>query len=1162
MGGTALLERGRLGVVRSLIVTAAVVLMMMCAAGALADEFRAFWVDAWHAGFLNQGQVDKLLGVPGDPNSIGDIRRVNFNAVIVQVRRRADTCYPSGVGEPYFSSGLSPSNFNALQAMIRAAHDTTGGKQRIEVHCWIVAFATAGGTVYSRHNNAGDLDNYWVTLDAAGNETSDKAFDPGHPKCQEYTVNVAMDLVNRFDIDGIHYDYIRFTGNNQGYNPVSVARYNARYGTTGNPASTEERFKQWRRDQVTSVVRKVYAKIQSSKPWVKQSGSFVTWNPSPASSTRAGFQATRPYYDVYSDWDSWMQEGIVDMAVPMTYYNWASLPSDYTKWMNFEKDRKANRHMVVGPGTYMNSQANAISELLMTRNASPAGNYAQGFSAYNYYTPYSGGTWTSAWEDDLRTQVTPTRAEIPVMPWKVSPSKGHISGTVTMAETGAWADGATARITGPESKTQICDGTGFYSFIDLAPGSYTVTATLGAYPVATKQVAVAIGSVTGNMYVTDLPIGGTQPPVISNVQSVVTNSSATITWDTDQPATSQIEFGPSPSYGALSAKDTTEVTQHSMTLNGLTPGMTYHYRVKSGNDNGESASGDYVFTVLGPPVITNARTSVIGANTATVTWDTNVPADSRVLYGLTDAYGTAATGTASVTSHSVTLVGLAPSTLYHYKCVSTNAYGTGLTFDLEFRSAAPVTEIVIDNTDPGWANTSPGGNTWSTGTNALVPKIGANYLYYAGSGSTVEGSTTRKCTWTPTLTTTGLYDVYVYYQMGTNRNTAAPYTVHYAGGQITSVQNQRADTANQGGWFLVGENLPFAAGNSGYVELTTLTTDTAFVSADAAKFVLKSVPDVTPPVMASVTDETFTTSATSLLGSWRAEDAESGITRYEFAVGSTSGGTDIRGWTSAGSATSATIGGLSLTIGSTYFITARAVNGEGLTSAPRSSAGVRIARSVASVQEAKGLADGEPVALPALVVTARFPERLYAESTDRAGGIGVLGAVADVGKSVAVMGAMGTVDGERVMSQAVVRELGWAAIPSPFYLNYNAVGGGPLGLQAAVQDYRLVKNPVTNVYERKLATYGGASNVGLLVRTTGRVINVGERFFYLDGAASFDDGNVVVKGIKVDWPFLSSTAPSEGDFVEMDCISSCTVKDGIVVRLLRPISAEAIRVVD
>ena len=460
-------------------------LILVCSPSpAGAAEYRAFWVDAWGAGFLSQSQVDALLGVPGNANSKGTIRDANCNMVIVQARRRFDVCYPSGVGEPYMS-GLSPASFNALAAMIKAAHDTTGGKKRVEVHCWSVAFKTDNGAVYSQHigtptGSLTSFDNYWPTRisSTTGAENASGAFDPGHPKCLEYLVNAHMDLVNfqttagpdgtDGHIDGIHYDYIRFEANTEGFNPTSVARYNARYGLTGDPASTSEQFKQWRRDQVSAFVRQMYARIQKTKPWVKQSGSFVTWNPSPTTSTRAGFQATRPYYDVYSDWDSWMQEGTVDMAVPMTYYNWASLPADYTKWMNFEKDRKVNRHMIIGPGTYLNSLANAILELQMTRDASPAGNYAQGFSGYSYRVPYASGTW-AGFSPSLVSDVTPTWDDIPDMPWKSAPTKGHMMGTVTIAGTGAWADFSTVSITGPTNRSMMVDGTGFYAFIDLPP---------------------------------------------------------------------------------------------------------------------------------------------------------------------------------------------------------------------------------------------------------------------------------------------------------------------------------------------------------------------------------------------------------------------------------------------------------------------------------------------------------------------------------------------------------------------------------------------------------------------------------------------------------------------------------------------------------------------
>ena len=353
-----------------------VLLALSTYCAAAPDEYRAFWVDAWGAGILNQGEVDKLLGVVGNPDSKGDIRNANCNMVIVQVRRNCDANYPSSMGEPYMG-GLSPAQFNSLQAVINAAHDTTGGKQRIEVHAWIVTFRTSGGAVYAAHSSTPtgsltNLDNYWPSRTDAGAETGDRNLDPGHPLVEEYTTNVCMDLVNNFDIDGVHYDYIRFTANNEGFNPTSVARYNARYGLTGQPSSSSEQFKQWRRDQINALVRRVYAKVQASKPNVKVSGSFVTWNPSPTASTRAAFQGARPYYDVYSDWDSWMQEGTMDVGIPMTYYNYASLPTDWTKWINFLKDRHGNRHMIIGPGIYLNSLSNAILEIQQTRTDSAA----------------------------------------------------------------------------------------------------------------------------------------------------------------------------------------------------------------------------------------------------------------------------------------------------------------------------------------------------------------------------------------------------------------------------------------------------------------------------------------------------------------------------------------------------------------------------------------------------------------------------------------------------------------------------------------------------------------------------------------------------------------------------------------------------------------------
>jgi uncharacterized lipoprotein YddW (UPF0748 family) len=952
--------------------------LLLCPRSSAADELRGWWVDAWHAGFLNQSQVDTLLGVPGT-GAKGTIRDANCNAVFVQVRRRADVCYPSGVGEPYFSSGLSPATFNALQAIINAAHDTTGGKQRIAVHAWIVTFATSASgvspppsSIYWQHSDPDDPDSYWMTLNDSGEETGDKAFDPGHPKCEQYLTDVCMDLVTNFDIDGLHFDYIRFTGSNQGYNPTSIARYNARFGLSGQPLSSSEQFKQWRRDQITSFVRKVYANIQYVKPQVQLSVAGVTWNPSPTSTTRSAFKNTRPYYDVYSDWDAWVTEGIVDMAVPMNYYNWASLPSDYTRWTNFIKDapdRGSRRHMINGPGVYLNSQANAIGEILMCRTPSPAGNTLQGWCGYSYNQPYSGGTWSS-FSPALVSEVTPTPAEIPAMPWKTSPTRGHLMGTVTYVGSGQWADGALVTISGPVSNTQYCDGTGFYAFIDLPPGTYTVTAEREGYPAGEAELIVVPGQMTRQ----DFVLGGGLGPIILNVAADgIGEAEATIIWTTDKASSSQVEYGLTTAYGSVSELDTSLVTMHIVELSGLQPNTLYHYRVISASADGSTTSGDHTFTTSGPPLISSVRVSGIKAVSAVVSWATNTPAGSTVFYGTTGAYGSQAGSSEPVTSHRVELTGLTPDTTYHFQVASANAFGTAASEEFTFHtsgspkiSAVLATGIGSSSATVQWQTDVPAdslveyGLTQSYGSSSPLDEvdvtahtvslsglqanttyhyrvrsaneagttysddytftttifvgevmvdatdgvgftfvsgawvlgarsghIGTDYCWAFGVAGEEEADATHRVRWTPALPLNGPYDVYIYYASGSNRSPNSYWRVVGS----SSVATRRVDqTVSGGSWVLLASDVQFAAGTDGYVELcNNIGSASRIVHADAVKFVFKGG-DATPPTVPGGLDAAAV-SPTSIELTWDASLDDTGVAGYKIIRNGTQIGT-------------------------------------------------------------------------------------------------------------------------------------------------------------------------------------------------------------------------------------------------------------------------------
>ncbi|MGH7141150.1 MAG: beta strand repeat-containing protein [Minisyncoccia bacterium] len=121
----------------------------------------------------------------------------------------------------------------------------------------------------------------------------------------------------------------------------------------------------------------------------------------------------------------------------------------------------------------------------------------------------------------------------------------------------------------------------------------TVTNSVAGVVNVGAEVVSASPAVTGSTQVTfnQGPIVDTTPPTISNIQAVsIGPSTATITWTTDEPATSQVEYGLTSGYGTLSSLDSTLATTHSVTLSGLASSTEYHFRVASADATGNLAS--------------------------------------------------------------------------------------------------------------------------------------------------------------------------------------------------------------------------------------------------------------------------------------------------------------------------------------------------------------------------------------------------------------------------------------------------------------------------------------------------------------------------------------------------------------------------------------------
>lgn len=460
-----------------------------------AQEFRALWADTFHAGLRNGSEVTALVNAA---------RAGNCNAVVVEVRKRGDAYYRNGL-EPVATDVAA--GFDPLADLVIKAHNTSGGQARIEVHAWLVTYNIWGNRTSppSQPTHPYNLHPDWLSQKYRSSASDpvvhwDGAaypFDQGHPEVQQHTFDVCMDILRRYDVDGLHFDYIRYSddssGGNQpwGYNPVSVQRFQELKNRTSTPAPTDALWLQWRRDQVTSLLRKVYLNAWNEKPHVRISAALITYGTnSPGLGANDWVNHSEAYRRVLQDWRGWLEEGILDLACPMTY---KTSNAGVSSWVEFIRQRQYRRSSAVGLGWYLNSVATNIAQIKLTRAGPAAGPKAVGTLGYSYAVTNKDGVSTAgmlaALTQDAAAEshdpggdpVFAGNVPPPAMLWKADTSRGHLMGFVKDAASGDYFDGATVSLTGPVTRTILTDGTGFFGAVDLPAGDYTATVSLPGY---------------------------------------------------------------------------------------------------------------------------------------------------------------------------------------------------------------------------------------------------------------------------------------------------------------------------------------------------------------------------------------------------------------------------------------------------------------------------------------------------------------------------------------------------------------------------------------------------------------------------------------------------------------------------------------------------------
>jgi uncharacterized lipoprotein YddW (UPF0748 family) len=336
------------------------------------------------------------------------LKALNFNAVVLQVRPMCDALYESKL-EPWSEfltgeQGKSP-GYDPLAFAVEEAH-----KRGLELHAWFNPYRawhpSAKGSPIKMHLVKSRPDiakkygkHYWLN--------------PTHPDVQAHSLAVILDVVKRYDVDGVHMDdyFYPYPERDAKWAEIPFPDDDtwAKYREAGGKLSRDD----WRRDAVNRFVKKLYAEVHAIKPRVKVGISpFGIWRPG----NPPGIAGFDQYGKLYADAKLWLNEGWVDYFTPQLYWPIGQQKQSYPKLLNWWAGQNTkHRHLWPGIYTSKHTPAEIVAQIELTRKSGVADGVVH-FSAKAIMQNRQGIA-------DALKKVYAEPARVPLSPWLAGPGK-------------------------------------------------------------------------------------------------------------------------------------------------------------------------------------------------------------------------------------------------------------------------------------------------------------------------------------------------------------------------------------------------------------------------------------------------------------------------------------------------------------------------------------------------------------------------------------------------------------------------------------------------------------------------------------------------------------------------------------------------------------------
>lgn len=451
-------------------------------AGGPRAQLRGLWVHLFDPSLKSREGIRKVLDTAA---------AANMNTVVVQVARRHDAYYDSDA-IPATTDETWPRDLDLLAELVPAAH-----ARGLQVHAWYSVMPSIHSSMLDENLPA---DHVWKqhgpgTADSWMAKVSYPNYDfmdPAIPGVQEHVTNMIVDVVRRYDLDGVHLDYLRYEGMDpEGKeHPTTVQRYQ----DEGLPGETMADFM---RAQTQDLARRIYVEVAAVDPTVVVSAALIAQAGGPTGDDlRASFEATKAYAVKAQDWPSWIDQGIVDHAYPMTYFRQADATQSqwFDQWARFADHMDSAAHVTaLGQASYLNCPAQSLEQIARAQrdvdgvvlfsyqgDAVAAGSAeaqarCPGVAPGDLFRSLAGGPFA-------------TPAPVPAVPRKTAPVAGHAAITAQ--------DGKVVTFTRSGTTLQVrADATGVATAVWLEPGTWSVT-TPGHAPTTIQVTAGTVARKT------------------------------------------------------------------------------------------------------------------------------------------------------------------------------------------------------------------------------------------------------------------------------------------------------------------------------------------------------------------------------------------------------------------------------------------------------------------------------------------------------------------------------------------------------------------------------------------------------------------------------------------------------------------------------------------